>query len=125
MSSPEQIFASAQPTADLVRDAMKAAAYTKGLKIRDAIPVDQLLLALLEHAVGDEGRRHTACVVLAAQGDKDQMVEAAQVWLDHLLFPCEPFVCLLRWHEPRLTRRSQGRGTSQNCRCIRGRNTQR
>lgn len=90
MLSPEKIFASAQTTDALVKDAMKAVTIgTKGRKIKKTIAVDQLLLALLEHAVGDEGRRHTASVVLAAQGDGGKLVEAAQMWLENLLFPCE------------------------------------
>ncbi|KZP25790.1 hypothetical protein FIBSPDRAFT_1041158 [Athelia psychrophila] len=88
MLSPEKIFASAQTTDALVKDAMKAVTIgTKGRKIKKTIAVDQLLLALLEHAVGDEGRRHTASVVLAAQGDGGKLVEAAQMWLENLLFP--------------------------------------
>ena len=89
MASPAQIFASAQSTADLVKNAMKAAATTKGLKLKKAIPVDQLLLALLEHAVGDKGQRHTASVVLAAGGDTKALVEAARVWMEEMIFPCE------------------------------------
>ncbi|KAF7968174.1 hypothetical protein HWV62_31680 [Athelia sp. TMB] len=89
MASPAQIFASAQSTSDLVKNAMKSAATTKGLKLKKAIPVDQFLLALLEHAVGDEGQRHTASVVLAAKGDTKALVEAARVWMEEMIFPCE------------------------------------
>lgn len=89
MSPPEQFFESSKPTNILVGEARITASRVQGIKIKNAIHADKLLLALLEFAVGDEGRRHTASAILAAGNDKDVILETAQACLDDLLFPCE------------------------------------
>lgn len=89
MPSPDHIFLSSKPTSTLVGEARTSISRVQGVLIKDAIPADKLLLALLEHAIGDQGRRHTAAVILAAGNDKNLILEAAQTWLDHLLFPCK------------------------------------
>lgn len=91
MPSPEEISSSSRSTAGLVKDAMKVAMTTRGLKLKKAVPVEQLLLALLEYAVGDRGQRHTASIVLAAEGDAKALMEAARMWLEEMIFPCELF----------------------------------
>lgn len=89
MPSLEDYIASPKPTLTLIGEARVAISRVQGTKIKGAIHADKLLLALLEFAVGEKGKRHTAAVILAAGNDKSAILEAARTWLDHLLFPCE------------------------------------
>lgn len=101
MPSKDHLISSSKATASLVAEARSSISRVQGTEIKNkgkgtGIQADRLLLALLEFAAGEKGKRYTACVVLAAaaSGKNEELVEVARSWLDYLLFPCKCFAAI-------------------------------
>jgi hypothetical protein len=78
----------------LVTDARFQADGIEGCYCRGNVQAKRVLLALLDYAIDEEGRVKTAKAIRAAvdfEGSTDEkrqaLVDLAQAWLDHLIYP--------------------------------------
>ena len=88
------------PAHVLITDARFQADRIEGCCCRGNVQAKRVLLALLDHAVDEEGKVKTAKAIRAAVGfegstveRRQALVDLAQAWLDHLIYPSmQPFL---------------------------------
>ena len=77
-------------TDDLVR---RANSYIVSLSNIDVIEgigeVAPILLATIDHAPCDRGRRYAACVIICCDNQKPQLINVANDWVKFLFLPCK------------------------------------
>ena len=89
-------------TDDLVR---KAKSYIASVSAIDVIEgtgemkAAPILLAMMDHAPCDRGRRYAACAVICCDNEKPQLVNVANNWVKFLLLPCRSPVFLSQMHQ--------------------------
>ena len=80
-------------TDDLV---LKAKSYIASLSAIDVIEGSEelkaapILLAMIDYAPCDRGRRYAACAIICCDNEKLQLVNIANDWVKFLLLPCRP-----------------------------------
>jgi hypothetical protein len=95
-STYEEIFGCHAETSELIKDAEQmirrnvAGTFVRNSLKRELltnVKADTFLQAMLKYAIGDSGKRYTACTILATKNGDHSLQEVASTWLYDLVYP--------------------------------------